>query len=135
MIVISLGEKEKMSYLEKRKSQRWYSNNFISYCLLDENDKIFGEGYGKTKNISDVGLQMETGKIIESDYILVVATDERNKIIEMKGKVCHSKKDETGVIITGIEFVANDDKKSQFAKHLKKAYRMNKDSSILRGGF
>ena len=124
-----------MSYLEKRKSQRWYSNNFISYCLLDENDKIFGEGYGITKNISDVGLQMETGKIIESDYILVVATDERNKLVGMKGKVCHSIKDETGVIITGIEFVDDDDKKSQFAKHLKKAYRMNKDSSILRAGF
>ena len=116
-----------MGYLDKRNSQRWYSNNFISYCLLDENDKIFGEGYGKTKNISDLGLLMETSKIIESDYILIGTTDERNKIIGMKGKVCRRTMDGTGVIYTGIEFVGDDDKKSQFAKHLKRAYRMNQD--------
>ena len=87
-----------MGYLDKRKSQRAYTNNFITYCLLDENDKICSEGFGKTKNISDLGLQMVTDKIIESDYILVVATDERDNIIEMKGRVCHRTMDETGVI-------------------------------------
>ena len=78
---------------------------------------------------------MVTGKIIESDYILVVATDERNNIIEMKGKVCHSREDKTGVIYTGIELVGDDEKKSQYTKHLKKAHRMFQDSSSLSVGF
>ena len=125
-----------MGYFEKRKSQRWYNNNFIAYYLLDENDKIISEGFGKTKNISDVGLLLVAGKIIESDYILIAATDERENIIEMKGKVCHSRKnDETGVIYTGIEFVGDEDKRSQFAKHLKKVHRMNRDACSLSVGF
>ena len=55
-----------MSHMEKRRSPRLDTNNFISYYLLDENDKIYSEGFGKTKNISDVGLLMATGKEIES---------------------------------------------------------------------
>lgn len=124
-----------MDYLEKRKSPRVDTNNFISYYLLDENDKIYSEGFGKAKDISDEGLLMVTGKIIESDYILVVATDERNNIIEMKGKVCHSREDKTGVIYTGIELVGDDEKKSQYTKHLKKAHRIFQDSSSLSVGF
>ena len=39
-----------------------------------------------------------------------------------------------GTIYTGIEFVGDDEKKSQFAKHLKKAHRMFHDSSSLSVG-
>ncbi len=124
-----------MGYLEKRRSPRLNTNNFISYYLLDENDKIYSEGFGKTKNISDVGLLMVTGKEIESAYILIVATDEGNNIIEMKGKVCHAKKDASGVILTGIEFTGDDRAKAQFALHLKNAYQLTQDSSSLSVGF
>ena len=120
-----------MGQFEKRRFPRVDSNNFISYYHLDENDEIYSEGFGKTKDISDVGLLMVTGKIIESPYILIVATDEKHDIIEMKGKVCHSKKDETGVIYTGIEFIADDDYKSHFAEQLRKMHRSIQDSSSL----
>jgi hypothetical protein len=124
-----------MGHIEKRRSPRLDTNNFISYYLLDENDKIYSEGFGKTKNISDVGLLMVTGKEIESAYILIVATDEKNNIIEMKGKVCHAKKDEAGVILTGIEFTGDKQENAQFATHLKNAYQMTQDSSSLSVGF
>ena len=38
--------------------------------------------------------------------------------------------DETGLIHTGIEFVGDDKKKSQFAKHLIKAHQFIQDSNI-----
>ena len=112
-----------MGFIEKRRSPRVDIDTFISYYLLDENDKIFKGGFGKTKNISDVGLLIVTSEKIETEYILVAITDGRKTIIEMKGKVIHSRKDKNGNIYTGIELIGDDDKKSEFAKLFKKAHR------------
>ena len=58
-------------------------DNFISYNLLDEDDKIFKAGFGKTKNISNLGLLIVTDNMIEANDILVAIIDERNHIVEM----------------------------------------------------
>ena len=107
-----------MSYIEKRRFPRMDYNRVISYYLLDENEKVVSGGIGEMKNISYVGFMMVTNKIVQSEYILFVFRDEENNVIEMKGKVNYSRKDKTGVIYTGIGFVDDDYKKSQFAKHL-----------------
>ena len=124
-----------MGFLEKRRSPRVDIDTFISYYLLDENDKIFKGGFGETKNTSDVGLLIVTSEIIETEYILVAITDGRKNIIEMKEKVIQSRKDKNGNIYTGIELIGDDDKKSEFARHLKKAHRMFQDASSLSVGF
>ena len=74
-----------------------------------------------------MGLLIVTGKIIETDDILVAIIDEKNNIIEMKGKVRHSRKDKNGESFVGIELIGDDDKKSEFAKLFKKAHRKNQD--------
>ena len=121
-----------MGYLDTRKASRSDTNNFILFYLLDENDKIYSEGMGKALNISRGGLLMVTGVIIESDSILIAASDERDNNIEIKGKVCYSKKVKKGTIYTGIEFVGDEKEKSYFVQHLKEAYRMNQDVSSLK---
>ena len=121
-----------MDYLDTRKASRSDTNNFILYYLLDEDDKIYSEGMGKALNISDAGLLMVTGVIIESDRILIAASDERDNNIEIKGKVCYSKKAKKGTIYTGIEFVGDEKEKSYFVEHLKEAYRMTQDISSLK---
>ena len=102
-------------------------NNFVSYYLLDENDKIFHGGFGKSKNISDVGILIETSELIKTDFVIVAIIDEGNNFIEMKGKVRHSRKDKNNVIYTGIELIGDSEKKSAFAMLFKSAYRSNKD--------
>jgi hypothetical protein len=120
-----------MGYSEKRRSTRLDTNNFISYYLLVEGKIIYRENFGKAKDISDYGLLMETVSIVEADYVLVMAADEKSNTIAMKGRVCHSKKDQNGVFYTGIEFVGDDERKSKFAKHLKRTHQMLQCSSIL----
>ena len=116
-----------MASFEKRRSSRVDIDNFISYYLLDKDDKIFKAGFGKTKNISNLGLLIVTDKMIEADDILVAIIDERNHIVEMNGKVRHSRKDKNGNIYTGIELIGDDDKKSEFAELFKKAHRRKQD--------
>ena len=112
-----------MIYLEKRRSQRTDVSQIISYYLLDENEKILSAGVADTINISDVGLLIATSKMIQSQYILIVIRDGRNKVLEMKGKVSHSRRDQSGQIYTGIEFIGDDSQKKQFTKHFKKLRR------------
>ena len=116
-----------MASFEKRRSSRVDIDNFISYYLLDEDDKIFKAGFGKAKDISNVGLLIVTEKMIETDDILVAIIDERNHIIEMNGKVRHSRKDKNGESFVGIELIGDDDKKSEFAELFKKVHRRNQD--------
>ena len=116
-----------MATLEKRRSPRVDVNNFVSYYLLDENDKIFHGGFGKSKNISDVGILIETSELIKTDFVIVAIIDEGNNFIEMKGKVRHSRKDKKNVVYTGIELIGDCEKKSEFAMLFKSAYRSNQD--------
>ena len=71
-------------------------------------------------NISEVGVLMMTEKSIQSEYILFVIRDGKNKVIEMKGKVSHLRKDKTGKVYTGIEFIGKDVEKAHFTNHFKK---------------
>jgi hypothetical protein len=116
-----------MATLEKRRSPRVDVDNFVSYYLLDENDKIFHGGFGKSKNISDVGIQIVTSEIIEADFVIVAIIDEGNNFIEIKGKVRHSRKDKNNIIYTGIELIGDNDEKSEFAMLFKSAYRSYQD--------
>ena len=120
-----------MSYSEKRRYPRLGTDNFISYYLVDEDGKIYSEGLGKAKNISNVGILLVTGKLVESDYIFILATDEKNNIIEMKGKIVYSKKDDSGVFFTGIEFLRTAEENYLFAKSLLKTYRISQNSTNL----
>lgn len=109
-----------MIYLEKRRFPRSDVDRIVSYYLLDENEKILNAGVAEIINISEVGVLMSTDKKIESEYILFVIRDGKNKVIEMKGKVSHLRKDKSGKILTGIEFIGEDSEKTNFADHLKK---------------
>lgn len=120
-----------MSYSEKRRYPKIDTDNFISYYLVDENGKIYSEGLGKAKNISKKGILLVTGKLVESNYILILAADEKNNIIEMQGKIAYSKKDDSGVFFTGIEFLGNVKENYLFAKSLLKTYRISQNSTSL----
>lgn len=120
-----------MGYAEKRRNPRLETNNFVSYYYLDENESIISEGLGKAKNISKKGLMLVTGKLVETDKILIVSTDERHNIIEMKGKVAYTRKADGGSIYTGIEFLGSSGENLQFAKSLLRVYLISKDQSSL----
>ena len=102
-----------MDYAEKRKNPRLETNNFISYYYLDENESIISEGLGKAKDISKNGLLLVSGKLVESNKILMVSTDEKDNIIEMKGKVVYSQKTVSGSFHTGVEFLGHPYKNLQ----------------------
>ena len=109
-----------MSYLEKRRFPRKDAYHLISFYLLDENENIVDAGVGETENISDGGLQIVTNKVIQSQHILLVIRDEKRNVVDLKGKVIYSRKNNNDKVYIGIEFIGEDTKKAHFANCLKK---------------
>jgi len=91
----------------KRKHQRILSLN-LSYICLDENNNIVKQGMGRTLNISESGILLETHFPIESEYLVLLTIALKEDLLEIKGKPIHSRSIETGEFEIGIEFLEPD---------------------------
>jgi c-di-GMP-binding flagellar brake protein YcgR len=109
-----------MPETDKRKYARIEALNVISYMCTDEEGNQLGEGVGETMNISQGGILLKTPLPIESEYILLTTIDFENNTIDIKGKIAHSQRDESGQFKTGIRFLGTDDDKLQIVKCLVK---------------
>jgi len=91
----------------KRKHQRIPSLN-LSYICLDENNNIVKQGMGRTLNISESGILLETHFPIEPKYLVLMTIALKEDLLEIKGKPIHSRSNETGEFEIGIEFLEPD---------------------------
>ena len=93
-----------MAFENKRKHQRIPSLN-LSYICLDENNDIVKQGMGRTLNISESGILLETHFPIEPKYLVLMTIALKEDLLEIKGKPIHSRSNETGEFEIGIEFL------------------------------
>ena len=91
----------------KRKHPRIPSLN-LSYVCLDENNNIVKQGMGRTLNISESGILLETHFAIESEYLVLMTIALKEDLLEIKGKPIHARSNETGKYEVGIEFLEPD---------------------------
>jgi hypothetical protein len=96
-----------MTTNDKRKHQRIMSLN-LSYICLDENNNIVKQGMGRTLNISESGILLETHFPIEPEYLVLMTIALKEDLLEIKGKPIHSRSNETGEFEIGIEFLDPD---------------------------
>jgi hypothetical protein len=93
-----------MTSENKRKHPRILSLN-LSYICLDENNNIVKQGMGRTLNISESGILLETHFPIESVYLVLLTIALEEDLLEIKGKPIHARSKETGEFQVGIEFL------------------------------
>ena len=91
----------------KRQHQRIPSLN-LSYICLDENNNIVKQGMGRTLNISESGILLETHFPIEPQYLVLMTIALEEDLLEIKGKPIHARSNETGEFEIGIEFLEPD---------------------------
>ena len=118
-----------MPKTDKREYPRVETRNVVSYVCLDKKGTEIGEGMGETLNISQGGILLKSAYPIESEFILLMSIDLENNIMEIKGKVAHSIKDETGKYETGIGFLGTHDENIQTIKNFIKIYHSRKNRS------
>ena len=96
-----------MTFKNKRKHQRFESLN-LSYVCLDENQKIVTQGMGRTLNISESGILLETHFKIEPEYLVVLTIGLEEDLLDINGKPIHSRSNDDRKFEVGIEFLDPD---------------------------
>jgi hypothetical protein len=112
----------------KRKHQRIPSLN-LSYVCLDENNNIVKQGMGRTLNISESGILLETHFPIESKYLVLMTIALREDLLEIKGKPIHARSNETGEFEIGIEFLEPDPNSIRLLENFINKYESRNEST------
>lgn len=100
-----------MTGQEKRRKPRIDSHNLVSYLCFDEDNRESTQGIGRTLDVSEGGIRLETHipMAIQRNISLTIGLDE--DIMEFKGRLAYCKKREDGKFETGIEFSDMDKKR------------------------
>lgn len=94
--------------IEKRRHIRIDSEN-LSHVIVENAEGPVNEGIGKTLNISESGILLETHFPMESGQGVDLTLALEDELLEGKGEVVHSRTDEQGLSRTGIQFKDVDD--------------------------
>ena len=111
---------------DKRRHQRVEAVNLISYVSLDENDKPLDQGMGKTLDLSQGGLLMETRVPIETKYIMLMSLNLKDELIKIKGEVVYCRQGDSKNFHIGVRFKEANDRIRKIVVGMIKVFTMRK---------
>lgn len=106
---------------EKRKTDRINTLNLF-YIILNEEDTAIHQGMGRTLNLSETGILLETHFPIESGHTVMISIGLAEDLVDVKGKVVHHRQIETDKFVTGIFFIEVKDPAIQAIKNFIQAH-------------
>ncbi len=112
---------------EKRKHERVSTLNLLYYVCLDEDGNHLDQGMGKTLDISQGGILIETHIVIEAKYIMLMALSYEEELIDIKGEVAYSRKADSGMYESGIKFLEIEENVSQMIEGLVESFNREKN--------
>lgn len=93
-----------MTNQEKRRHQRFSSLN-LSYVCLDEEQRTIKQGMGRTLNLSEAGILLETHFPISKEHHVVLSIGLGEDLVDLRGRPVHVRATGQGTYEIGIEFV------------------------------
>jgi hypothetical protein len=93
---------------EKRKHIRVNALN-LSHVAVDDREEAVKQAIGRTLNVSETGILLETHFPIESDQNVELTLGFEEDLVNLKGKVIHLLNGETGKFEMGIQFTDIDE--------------------------
>ncbi len=111
---------------DKRKHFRVNSLN-LSYVFVDGNNDEGKQTIGRTLNVSESGILLETHIPVNLNDNLLLTIGLKEDLVNIKGKVVHSAKDEHGKYEVGVKFTAKDDAATEILGKYIKAFKDQKE--------
>jgi hypothetical protein len=93
-----------MARQEKRKDARIEAFNLIHYACREDSGTVVEQGMGRTLNVSESGIQLETYCAVDSRR-LSLSIGIEDQLMEVEGEVIYSNLCENGKFETGIQFI------------------------------
>ncbi len=104
-----------MTTENQRRHERVNSLN-LSYICVDKNGIMMKQSMGRTLNVSESGICLETFFNIDTCYFLTMTIALQNVLVDIRGTVVYSRPGQDGKFETGVQFV-DLDHRSQSALH------------------
>lgn len=101
------------------------SLNLLSYICFDEQGRSVGQGMGRTLNVSESGILLETHAPLDAGCFITLTVGLEDNLVDIKGRVVFFKKSETEKYESGIEFTEIDETSNSI---LSKFIRLFKES-------
>lgn len=114
---------------EKRKHNRVDSIYLLNYVHLDENDEELMQGMGRTVNVSESGIMLETHVSFKKDDTVDVVVGLKDEMVTIRGKVVFSRTADSGRYHSGIQFLSIEEDSLATLRRYIKAFNSlsNKD--------
>ena len=104
-----------MTSKNKRKHERIHSLN-LSYLCLDEDNNIVKQGMGRSLNISESGMLLETHFAVDAKHQIQLTISLEEDLLDIKGVPVHVRSVEGGKYQIGIKFIDLDDNAAALLK-------------------
>jgi hypothetical protein len=108
---------------DKRKHERYDSLNLISYVVADEDGAEIAQGMGRTLNVSQSGILLETHVALAIDGSISISIGLAEQMVDIKGHVVFCHPGGEGKFETGIEFEKLDDASREILNQYIKAFQ------------
>ncbi|MGB2928275.1 MAG: PilZ domain-containing protein [Desulfobacterales bacterium] len=112
-----------MTTENRRKHVRINALNLISYSCIDETVQAVAQGMGRTLNVSQDGILLETHVPIDPKHTVALAIGLEDDLINIKGRVVFSMAGGEERFEAGIEFIDTDEAALEVLKKYIKAFR------------
>ena len=106
-----------------RKHDRIRSLNLLNYVCFDESGKESIQGMGRTLNVSQGGILLETHVPIDLSHHVALTIGIEDDLIDIKGKVVYCKSNENNKYESGIDFFEINDTAQQILSRYIIAFR------------
>lgn len=94
---------------DKRKHERYDALNLISYLVIDDEGTEVAQGMGRTLNVSQSGILLETHVALALKGSISLNIGLAEQMVAIKGNVVFCHPGDDGKYETGVEFEAFDD--------------------------
>jgi hypothetical protein len=96
--------------MEKRKYTRITSSNLLSYTCMNIENMVVQQGMGKTLDVSEGGILLETHVPIDAGDTVHLDIGFKDEVATIVGNVAYTRQGENGRAESGIRFEACSDK-------------------------
>ncbi|MBW1988818.1 MAG: PilZ domain-containing protein [Deltaproteobacteria bacterium] len=113
--------------IERRRHPRIDSINLLAYTSYEyeEGGRIASQGMGRTLNVSESGILLETHEALGKGLLCLTLALEED-LVDLKGKVVRSTHAEDGSFSSGIEFVNLGERETEALKQYIAAFKASR---------
>jgi len=116
-----------MKTSDRRQHPRFKSLNLLSYVLIDDGNNAIRQGMGRTLDVSEGGILLETHAPIDPRHTVSLKIGLRDDVADIRGKIVYTRKSKGGRVESGIAFKRPDEVQQKILRKYIKAFYEEKE--------